>query len=359
MNELITQDTQGSMTPYGAPQGALAAGRQLPATVNAGTVAIEQERAIAEVQGKILIANRFPRDLNSSFAELMQACRIPAFAKAAFFSKPQGGGKVTGASIRLAEEIARVYRHMDWGSRELSRVNAGPGPTDFGRSEVEVFVWDMQHNNYSRRQIAVQHVIDTKEGPRKLRDQTDIDNKIANVVSKQVRGRILALVPKWLLEAAIEECRKTLAGENDEPIEVRVRKMTQAFSKYGVNVGHLERYLGHGLDSVTTDELVDLMGVFTGLKDGDYKPSEVFGEAQAEPATTPAKPEGTKAALAAKPTAKPLDAPATEPAAPARSASTRRTLAPKPVEETPHPAVESMPEPTPPADDFGQEEDAF
>ncbi|SAK98530.1 hypothetical protein AWB80_07545 [Caballeronia pedi] len=247
------------------------------AGANVGAVAIESERAIAEARGQMQLAKMFPRDLNAAYAELMDACKLAALANVAFYSVPQGGSKVTGPSIRLAEEIARVYGNFEFGHRELSRVEATPDT--FGKSEIEVYAWDKEKNNRSIRQITVLHVLDTKDGPRRLRDQKDVDNKIANVASKQARGRILALMPKWLVEAAQEECKKTLAGDNSEPLSVRVRKMTQAFAQFGVTTDHLERYLGNKLDDVMLDQLVELTGVFNALREGT-KPSEFFGETE-------------------------------------------------------------------------------
>ena len=267
-----------------APFGPAATG--LPANVNHGSVAIEQERAIAEARGQMQLAKMFPRDTNAAYSELMEACKMPAFAAVAFYSVPRAGGKVNGPSIRLAEEIARCYSNFEYGHRELSRSN--------GKSEVEVYAWDKEKNNRSIRQITVEHTMDTRDGPRKLRDQKDVDDKIANVASKQVRGRILALVPKWMVESAVEECRKTLAGNNDEPISVRVRKMTQAFAKFGVTAEHLERHLGHNLDEVLADELVDLMGVYNSIKEG-APASEFFGTTETQEAATTAASEAIKA----------------------------------------------------------------
>lgn len=319
--ELVVQPQNG-----GLPQRNVALG----AGANVGSVAIEQERAIAEAQGQLILAKKFPRDENAAHADMMKACKMPAFAAAAFYSVPRAGGAVTGASIRLAEEIARCYGNFSYGHRELSR--------DGNKSEVEVYAWDKERNNESKRQITVFHVRDTKDGPKVLRDQKDIDDKIANVASKQVRGRILALIPKWMLEEAIQECRKTIAGNNDEPIEVRVRKMTQAFAKYGVTVAHLERYLGHALGETLADEIVDLTGVFNSIKDGT-RASEFFGvEQQAE------KSEQTAAAIAASA----APAPAAE-AAPAKPKATPRAASAKPpaaaavAEESKPAEKESMP----------------
>lgn len=249
--------------------------RQMPGvmamSINAGAVAIEQERAIAEAQGQLVLAKKFPRDLTAAHAELMTACKSAAFAAQAFYSVPNRG---KGPSIRFAEEVARVYGNFQYGHRELSRSD--------GKSEVEVFAWDMQNNNRSIRQITVHHVRYSKEkGNTPLKDPTDIDNLIANVASKQIRGRILALMPKWLVADAIEECQKTLAGNNSEPFETRVRRMTQAFTQFGVTVAHLEAYLGHSVDKIVIDELIDLQGVFNALRDG-APASEYFGAAEKE-----------------------------------------------------------------------------
>lgn len=237
------------------------------AAVNVGSVSIEQERAIAEAQGQLVLAKRFPRDLMAAHADLMAACKIRAFAEVAFYNVPRAGGSVSGPSIRLAEEVARAFGNFQYGHRELSR--------DDKKSEVEVFAWDMQANNRSIRQLTVYHVRDTKSGAQPLRDQKDIDDKIANVASKQVRGRILALVPKFLVQEAIEECRRTIAGGNGEPLEARIRKMSQAFGKFGVNQEMLERYLEHPLKDTMAEELADLMGIHNAIRDG-AKASEFF-----------------------------------------------------------------------------------
>lgn len=257
MNDLIQTEPQsgGQIANFGSVRGP-----GLPQVVNHGAVAIEQERAIAEARGQMQLAKMFPRDTNAAYAELMESCKIPAMAAVAFYSVPRGNGKVTGPSIRLAEEIARCYGNFEYGHRELSR--------SAGKSEVEIYAWDKEKNNRRIRQITVEHVVDTRDGPKKMRDSKEIDDKISNVASKQVRGLVLSMMPKWMVEQAVEECKKTLAGNNAEPLSVRVRKMTQAFAPFGVKVEHLERYLGHSLDTTLAEELVDMTGIFNSIKEG-------------------------------------------------------------------------------------------
>lgn len=351
-NDLMPQAMPGGNLPSPFNRGA-----GLPASVNAGAVAIEQERAVAEAKGQMQLAKMFPRNNNAAYAELMDACKLPALARVAFYNVPRGGSSVSGPSIRLAEEIARIYGNFQYGHRELSRSD--------GKSEVEVFAWDVERNNRSIRQITVEHTRDTRNGAQALRDQKDIDDKIANVASKQVRGRILALLPKWMVEAAIEECKKTIAGNNDVPIAERVRKMTQAFAKFGVNTGMLEKYLGHKLDDVTGEELADMQGIFNAIREGG-SPSEYFGadETQAgkeDAATAEAKETVSRARTTAK--AKPqkaaeqaAPAPAEAAAAPAQAPAAQEESNPvknhaDPVEsESSSSGANNMP-PEPPAPD--------
>jgi hypothetical protein len=256
-----------------AQQGHLLAaqGRSPSVNLNAGAVAIESERAIAEARGQIQVAQMFPRDVAAARLELMAECDVYEFAVVASYAVPRAGGTVTGPSIRLAEAVASAYGHMEWGHRELSRGD--------GKSEVEVYAWDKQKNNRRIRQITVDHFRDTKNGPQKLRDSKDIDDKIANVASKQMRGAILALVPKSFTEAAIARCKLTIAGGNGVSLKQRVEKMTDAFAKMGVTTEILKTHLGHALDSTNVDELTDLIAIYNAIKGGD-KIADHFGASE-------------------------------------------------------------------------------
>jgi hypothetical protein len=302
MNDQNLPATQEHPQPF--PQGGL---RTIGHGINAGAVAIESERAIAEAQGKLTLAKRFPRSMTSAINDFLEACNSPSFAGAAFYSVPNRG---SGPSIRFAEEAARNYGNFIYGHRELSRSE--------GKSEIEVYAWDMEKNNESRRQITVLHIQDTKNGPKRLTDQADIDNKIANVASKQMRGRILALMPKHMIAAGIEACKLTLAGGGEKPVSERILAMTKAFGRFGVTTTHLAAHLNHPVDDTTTDELADLMGIFNAIKEG-AKASEYFklntdGD-DASAGTAAAIKERAKAGAAAP--AKPTEA-ATKPEAAAK-----------------------------------------
>ena len=279
--------------------------------VNAGTIEIESSRAIAEAQGKLVIAKRFPRNEALAYDEAMQACRRMGLAEDAFFSFPRGGQTVSGATVHLARELARVWGNIEYNIRELSRKD--------GVSEMQAFAWDLQTNTLVTQNFTVRHWRDTKSGGYLLTDERDIYELTANQGSRRLRSCIFAVLPSDLVSAAEAECKKTLAGNNDEPIKERVRKLIGAFGKYGVTAAMIESRLGHSLDAVLPEELAELRSIWNSIKDGATKAGEWFGGAKAERETAadvldaPAPAAPAPAAKPATKTAKPKPAPAPAP----------------------------------------------
>ena len=285
--------------------------------LNAGTVEIESSRAIAEAQGKLVIAKRFPRDEARAYAKIMESCRRKGLAEEATYAFPRGGQTVSGPSIRLAEELARAWGNIDYGIRELSRKE--------GVSEMEAYAWDLETNTSSSQKFSVRHLRDKRGGPEVLTDERDIYELTANQGARRLRARVLAILPPDLVEAALTECKQTLAGKSDEPIADRVRKMIRAFEKFGVTAPMIEARLGHTLDAVLPDELADLIGIFNSLKSGMSKAGDWFGGAKA-PLESSAILDDVQATASAPP-AKRAPKPKPEPAPPAAE--------PEPVQSTP------------------------
>jgi hypothetical protein len=271
---------------------------ELSQHVNAGTIEVESSRAIAEAQGKLVIAKKFPRNEALAYDEAMQACRRMGLAEDAFFSFPRGGQTVSGATVHLARELARVWGNIEYNIRELSRKD--------GVSEMQAFAWDLQTNTLVTQNFTVRHWRDTKTGGYQLTDERDIYELTANQGSRRLRSCIFAVLPSDLVSAAEAECKKTLAGNNDEPIKERVRKLIGAFGKYGVTAAMIEGRLGHSLDAVLPEELAELRSIWNSIKDGATKAGEWFGGAKAERETVSEildeAPEAPSPAPAPKPT---------------------------------------------------------
>lgn len=249
--------------------------RTAPAHVNAGTTEIEIQRAVAEVQASLMIAKARPRDQAQAFMNVIESCRRPSFAAKAFYAYPRGGQTITGPSIRFAEELARLWGNMEYGMRELSNRD--------GETEMEAFCWDYETNTKSSQRFTVKHVRDTRGGSVLLTDQRDIYELGANLGSRRVRARILAVLPPDLVEAAVEECRKTMSGEGTGNFSDRVKNMLKAFQALGVTKAHLEGRIGKPVSEILPEELTDLIGIYNSMKDGMTKASDWFGQGERKP----------------------------------------------------------------------------
>jgi len=108
---------------------------EMPMQEISSAVSVEQSRAVQEVQGAIIMAKKFPRNETACFAKIMESCKRKTLAESAMYSYPRGGEKVSGASIRLAETLAKYWGNIQFGIVELSQEN--------GSSEVMAYALDL------------------------------------------------------------------------------------------------------------------------------------------------------------------------------------------------------------------------
>lgn len=262
-NEIIAQEQQMPNMPN-MNSGVMA---QLD-NINQGTVAIEASRAIAEAQGKLVIAKRFPRDEVKAYAKAMEACQRITMAEKAFYSFPRGGQTVEGPTIRFAEELARCWGNIDYGIKELSQ--------DEGKSEMQAYAWDLETNAQSVQNFTNPHQREQGKKMVTLTSQRDIYENNANMATRRLRSRILAILPSWFVEDAISECKKTLAGKNDTPLVDRVKKMVVQFAKLGVTQEQIESRLNRKIDTMNADDFVEYIGIYNAIKQGESKIADWF-----------------------------------------------------------------------------------
>ena len=237
-------------------------------SINQGTIAIESSRAVAEAQGKLIIAKRFPRDEVAAYTKMTQACQRPGMAEKAFYSFNRGGQVVSGPTIRFAEELARCWGNVDYGIKELSQ--------DEGKSEMQAYAWDLETNTQSIQNFTSPHQRERNKKMVALTSQRDIYENNANMATRRLRSRILAILPAWFVEGAIAECRKTLAGKNDIPMIDRVKNMVAKFAGFGVTQEQIEARLQKKVEEMTADDLTDFVGIFNAIKQGESRVEDWF-----------------------------------------------------------------------------------
>lgn len=231
---------------------------------------IEQSRAIAEVQAMVVIAQQSPRDIGRAVAGMETSCRQRALAERAFFAFPRAGGQVTGPSIHLARELARVWGNITYGVTELSRDDIK------GESEMLAYAWDVETNTRSAHIFISPHARDTKRGRQRLNDLRDIYESNANQGARRVREAIFAVLPGWFTEEAQTLCHATLKAGDGQPLANRVASAIDRYADLGISAGLLEGKVGRGAADWTEGDVARLGVLFASLERGEVSISESF-----------------------------------------------------------------------------------
>ena len=232
------------------------------------TTSVEEQRAIAETQGAMIIAKKFPRSPMEAMDKILQACTRKSLAETALYSYSKGGAEVTGASIRLAEVAAQCWGNMQFGIRELEQRE--------GESTVEAFAWDVESNTRQVKVFQVTHERHTKSGVKKLTDPRDIYELVANQGARRLRACILGVIPGDVIEAAQNQCEVTMKSNADTSPE-GIKKMSDAFMKeFSVSTEMLQKRIQCRLDSIRPAQVIQLRKIFQSLKDGMSNVSDWF-----------------------------------------------------------------------------------
>lgn len=239
----------------------------------------------SEIQAAILLAKKFPRDEPEAQKSLLGICDLTTFAEGAYYSFPRGRkldeatgqwkqNIVSGPSIRMAREMARIYGNFRYGFT-ISHED------DDGRLLV-AYAWDVQSNNRTTSSDYFKKLILRRVGTgqdattipvtadeRELRELT---NRRASIL---MRNCILSLLPSYFVDNAVAICKKTVAGggEKSDLLE-RVEKMKAAFAQLGVSILQIESYLRKPLLEFSAEDLGELRGIYESLVEGVISPQE-------------------------------------------------------------------------------------
>lgn len=303
---------------------------------------VEQSRAVAEVQAAVVVAHNTPRSASAAMAEMREVCRIPELAERAFFRFNRGGGAVSGESVHLARELARIWGNVTYGLAEMVRDDVR------GQSEMMAFAWDLQTNARSQTTFIVPHVRDTKGGSKPLTETRDIYENNANMGARRLREMIFAVLPVWFREEAAALCRKTLEDGGGKPLVQRIADCVGAYETIGVSRAQLALKVGRQVDAFTAEDVATLGVVFKSIKRGEVQRDDEFPR---EALDAPAGADGFEAASAGQAAATTVRGSTAEQAA-AREAEGKAVSgdAPLPTEEKPADPTATDPAPQPDAD---------
>jgi len=233
---------------------------QMTQTQN-GTVAVAQSRAMAETIASMQVAKQFPRNVVQSINRIKNACMRPNLAAVSTYTYARGGTDITGPSIRLAEVLAQNWGNIRCGITELEQRN--------GESTVKAWCVDDETNYRMEKEFQVKHIIWKRNGGAKqLVDPRDIYEKIANDGARRLRACILAVIPKDVVDDAVETCEQTLKA-NVNLTKDRIDAMLEKFAEYDVTPEMIaKRIQRENVYAITPAQFIDLGKKYNALKDG-------------------------------------------------------------------------------------------
>ena len=231
----------------------------------------QESKQLAEVKGKMFLARQFPRDPERSLQAVLKECQIPKLAEAAQYEYPKGDSVVTGPSIRLVEVLARHWGNIDSGVAEID--------TYSDHTVVKAYAWDLEGNVSDEKTFTVQHVRTTKRGSYKLTDERDIYEMVANKAARRKRSCLLAVMPGWYVEAALDACNDTLrkSVSNGRSMDEVRASLLSAFAEVGITAVDIEARMGRPIDKLNENDVVKLRHLYSAIKDGFVKAADAFG----------------------------------------------------------------------------------
>lgn len=248
-------------------------------------------RQMQEVQGAIFMAKQFPRDIDFALQNIKTVCENKRVAEAAEYIFPRAGQEIVGPSIRLAEVVAQAWGNIDYGIIELTNEN--------GLSEMMAYAWDLQTNVRRQMIFTVKHERDTRSGKRKLTDNHDIYELTANMGSRRVRACILGVIPSFVVDEALETCKKTREDNIKKKTSIadEIAKTVKAFeTKMQVPVTTLEKYIDKPTTEWSAEDVEKLRSVWRSIQEGAAGKFDFFPDLQV--AKMPEKVQETENAAA-------------------------------------------------------------
>jgi len=231
--------------------------------------AIEQSRAVAEVQAMVVVAQQRPRNIQAALAEMRQSCSMKEMAERAFFRFPRGDKNVTGPTVHLMRELARCFGNITHGISELARND------EAGVSEMQAYAWDLQTNTRSAQIFMVPHKRDGRRASR-LEDQRDVYELTANQGARREREAIRRVLPPWFVEEAISICNKTLEHGGGKPLPKRIADAIALFEGMGVTVDAIEQKLGRPNGKWTAHDVAQLVVIWKSIDRGEVTAEDEF-----------------------------------------------------------------------------------
>lgn len=222
-------------------------------------------RAAIDVQ--ITTAKAYPRSMDQVAKALQRWCTgDDQTAESCIYSLNRGGKTIRGPSIRFAEILAASWGHLRVDARIV----------DEGRDFIVVRgeCHDLQSNNVWAQDVTRR--ITNSGGKRYDADLIGVTMMAAASIAQ--RDSVLKCIPPFIWRPAFEACLSRIVGDVKTLSDRRIKAVGQ-FSMLGVTADQVFKKLGvSGINEITADHLVDLIGTFNAIRENETSVEAQFGD---------------------------------------------------------------------------------
>lgn len=303
----MSENNEKQITPFGQTRSLMAVD---PAAVAAG------EAVKARIQAAYIMSYQKPRNIDQARAKILKMCKIPEFAEKVEYSKPIGGKKIKGLSIRAAEAFLALYENILSEAQLLFE--------DDNIKRIRISALDLEGNTQFSRDISIKKTVERKSKKNREDDyiserQNSYDDTVyllratedevmvkeSAYVSKFIRTEGLRLIPADIKEEAVKTARAVLSMRDKEDPNAAKKRILDAFSGINIWPKDLEKYLKHSVDTISPAEIADLRTVYSAIESGEaswadyvnqkFEPPKAKAQTQGNETTDPqGEPQGDK-----------------------------------------------------------------
>lgn len=213
---------------------------------------------VGAVDIQVKTARLYPRDLKKALSNILfLATQDKETADNCFYSVRRDGKTIRGASIRLAEIITSCYGNIRASSRIVS--NDGKMVTAQG------MCWDLENN--VAFSVEVKRKITDKQGRTFSDDMIVITSNACASIA--LRNAIFKVVPQAITSRVQSEIKKIVLGEAKDFNSTRLAAI-EYFTELGVTEKQiLDLFNKKTVEDLDRDDIFDLRGIATAIKEGD------------------------------------------------------------------------------------------
>lgn len=243
----------------------------------------------SEIDVQIATAKAYPRTLSLCLERITElATHDRATAEECWYSLPREGKVIDGPSVRLAEIVASSFGNLRYGSRIV------------GIAEKFVtaqgFCHDLESNVATT--VEVKRRITKKNGKRFSDDMILITSNAAGAIA--FRNAIFKVIPSALLKTVFANIRKVGMGDERTLAQTRDAVFTYFAGQGIVEDRVLALVEKRGKEDVTLEDVANLRGLATAIKEGTSTLDDAFPVAKGPALLDAGKHEAGKRKATAK-----------------------------------------------------------